>query len=79
MMWEVVSYGERPYWEMTNQDVSMELCPLKFEMKCLALCVRRLIIVFISEHDSCFKKKYFAYPLIYFVVKLSFMQKLKMS
>lgn len=21
-MWEVVSYGERPYWEMTNQDVS---------------------------------------------------------
>lgn len=23
MMWEVMSYGERPYWEMTNQDVSM--------------------------------------------------------
>lgn len=22
VMWEVVSYGERPYWEMTNQDVS---------------------------------------------------------
>ncbi|XP_075798877.1 ephrin type-A receptor 5 isoform X9 [Microtus pennsylvanicus] len=21
VMWEVVSYGERPYWEMTNQDV----------------------------------------------------------
>lgn len=22
VMWEVMSYGERPYWEMTNQDVS---------------------------------------------------------
>ena len=23
VMWEVMSYGERPYWEMSNQDVSM--------------------------------------------------------
>lgn len=41
-MWEVVSYGERPYWEMTNQDVSTEilflpqvesemLCPLSLD------------------------------------------------
>jgi serine/threonine protein kinase len=22
VMWEVVSYGERPYWDMGNQDVS---------------------------------------------------------
>lgn len=22
-MWEVMSYGERPYWDMTNQDVSL--------------------------------------------------------
>lgn len=22
MLWEVMSYGERPYWEMSNQDVS---------------------------------------------------------
>lgn len=22
VMWEVMSYGERPYWDMTNQDVS---------------------------------------------------------
>uniref|UniRef100_A0A8C1PEF4 receptor protein-tyrosine kinase n=1 Tax=Cyprinus carpio TaxID=7962 RepID=A0A8C1PEF4_CYPCA len=21
VMWEVISYGERPYWEMSNQDV----------------------------------------------------------
>lgn len=21
VMWEVMSYGERPYWEMSNQDV----------------------------------------------------------
>lgn len=29
VLWEVMSYGERPYWEMSNQDVSMllsELC-----------------------------------------------------
>lgn len=23
MMWEVMSYGERPYWDMSNQDVSV--------------------------------------------------------
>lgn len=22
VMWEVMSYGERPYWDMSNQDVS---------------------------------------------------------
>lgn len=22
VLWEVMSYGERPYWEMSNQDVS---------------------------------------------------------
>lgn len=22
MMWEVMSFGERPYWDMSNQDVS---------------------------------------------------------
>lgn len=24
VMWEVMSYGERPYWDMTNQDVSIQ-------------------------------------------------------
>lgn len=23
LMWEVMSYGERPYWDMSNQEVSM--------------------------------------------------------
>lgn len=23
VMWEVMSYGERPYWDMGNQDVSV--------------------------------------------------------
>lgn len=23
VMWEVMSYGERPYWDMSNQDVSL--------------------------------------------------------
>lgn len=25
VLWEVMSYGERPYWEMSNQDVSVAL------------------------------------------------------
>lgn len=25
VMWEVMSYGERPYWDMTNQDVCNQL------------------------------------------------------
>ena len=25
VMWEVMSYGERPYWDMSNQDVSMNI------------------------------------------------------
>jgi hypothetical protein len=24
-MWEVLAYGERPYWNMTNRDVSASL------------------------------------------------------
>lgn len=23
VMWEVMSFGERPYWDMSNQDVSI--------------------------------------------------------
>lgn len=23
VMWEVMSYGERPYWDMSNQDVGL--------------------------------------------------------
>lgn len=26
VMWEVMSYGERPYWDMGNQDVSVSVC-----------------------------------------------------
>ena len=26
VMWEVMSYGERPYWDMGNQDVSVCVC-----------------------------------------------------
>lgn len=25
VMWEVMSFGERPYWDMSNQDVSVAL------------------------------------------------------
>lgn len=28
VMWEVTSYGERPYWNLTNRDVSPALPPV---------------------------------------------------
>lgn len=28
-MWEVMSYGERPYWDMSNQDVGVMLVKQK--------------------------------------------------
>lgn len=39
MMWEVMSYGERPYWDMSNQDVSfrsgedvhLPVCPVSIQ------------------------------------------------
>lgn len=27
VMWEVMSFGERPYWDMSNQDVSVVTNP----------------------------------------------------
>lgn len=27
VMWEVMSYGERPYWDMSHQDVSVLQLP----------------------------------------------------
>ena len=29
VMWEVMSYGERPYWDMSNQDVGVILLKQK--------------------------------------------------
>lgn len=29
VMWEVMSFGERPYWDMSNQDVSVLSSRLK--------------------------------------------------
>lgn len=34
VMWEVMSYGERPYWDMSNQDVSF---PLTLRLPLLSL------------------------------------------
>ena len=28
VMWEVMSFGERPYWDMSNQDVSLNKKPV---------------------------------------------------
>lgn len=38
--WEVMSYGERPYWDMSNQDVSqISLCVCEREEDERCLCV----------------------------------------
>lgn len=31
VMWEVMSYGERPYWDMSNQDVRNKAIHLKLD------------------------------------------------
>lgn len=31
VMWEVMSYGERPYWDMSNQDVRNKVIHLKLD------------------------------------------------
>lgn len=33
VLWEVMSYGERPYWEMSNQDVSVRLWFMSYELR----------------------------------------------
>lgn len=30
VMWEVMSFGERPYWDMSNQDVSVVNPPFQY-------------------------------------------------
>lgn len=32
VMWEVMSFGERPYWDMSNQDVSLGRKPFPMVM-----------------------------------------------
>lgn len=31
VMWEVMSYGERPYWDMSNQDVRKKMIYVKLD------------------------------------------------
>lgn len=45
VMWEVMSYGERPYWEMSNQDVSWN-DSIKFCSNVVLLVLHK---VFVSE------------------------------
>lgn len=37
VMWEVMSYGERPYWDMSNQDVSYCFCTDTFNQMVLEM------------------------------------------
>lgn len=42
--WEVMSYGERPYWDMSNQDVSqisLCVCVRERKMSGVFVCVSR--------------------------------------
>lgn len=49
VMWEVMSYGERPYWEMSNQDVS---CWLHFNFITTAALSAHVICFFLLENNS---------------------------
>lgn len=39
VMWEVTSYGERPYWNLTNRDVSLEsFCSTNYTLNSAGRC-----------------------------------------
>lgn len=48
VMWEVMSFGERPYWDMSNQDVSV--CNHQRVTKSVLLSKRD---IFIFETGCC--------------------------
>ena len=58
MMWEVFSYGERPYWGMSNRDVSFNFLKL---LKC------KTIIKSVENVDHVLQ--FYRY-LVYFAVFL---------
>ncbi|CAF99725.1 unnamed protein product, partial [Tetraodon nigroviridis] len=52
VMWEVMSYGERPYWEMSNQDVSSRPSnSIQNEASCVfhLVCVSAQVVLSIEE------------------------------
>lgn len=50
VMWEVMSYGERPYWDMSNQDVGYTLSVCE----CVCVCVRKTKITYCKHIHMCF-------------------------
>ena len=76
-MWEVVSYGERPYWEMTNQDVSTELVPLKFEMKYSSLSHEIFTHTHTRTHTHTHTHSKCVYMCVYICVFLKMTDTLK--
>ncbi|XP_067828044.1 ephrin type-B receptor 3-like [Heptranchias perlo] len=38
VMWEVMSFGERPYWDMSNQDVGVQRLPVSSALFFLVQC-----------------------------------------
>lgn len=52
--WEVMSYGERPYWDMSNQDVSEHL----------VTCQRASLSVFVMSATLwCFEAALVCFPV----------------
>lgn len=57
VMWEVMSYGERPYWDMSNQDVSRykDFFFFYHNVTCiLNVTLYRWIVAFCSTRYSVF-------------------------
>ncbi len=86
VMWEVMSYGERPYWDMTNQDVRTSPLTLSFKyLKELTKACNYLIAKFNKNRNDVrfhYDFKMLFLILIYFnlfipvMVKLNFQQSL---
>lgn len=47
VLWEVMSYGERPYWEMSNQDVSIPVIWGEKLLKLAGLHDKNIELVFL--------------------------------
>ncbi|KAJ6657845.1 hypothetical protein lerEdw1_001895 [Lerista edwardsae] len=59
VMWEVVSYGERPYWEMTNQDPGQTISPffplllLNHSLLLMYRVIKLLFFQTLEKHWAC--------------------------
>ena len=47
-MWEVMSYGEKPYWDMTNEDVS-QVIEDGYRLPAPAVSLDQIVLILFQE------------------------------